>query len=248
MVVAPAEVRAVHLDRAARAVDLGEHGEPFLALVVARVARRRAGARAPRGRGSASATRPRSRRRRRRVRGSTRTRRGRGRARPRARGPGCARRPPRPPAAPRCRRRPRACSPRSGACVRPTARSDPRGSRSRCGPGVSTSGPYPGSQRRRSPGDLGARSRCAAYRPGVIRRLFKNLGVLDPTDAPDESAQLERDGYAHLRGVLDAGRGRATARRDRRGVRGDPRPSACAPTRTSSATRCTTAAPRARPR
>ncbi len=38
----------------------------------------------------------------------------------------------------------------------------------------------------------------------MIRRLFKNLGVLDPSAAPDESAQLERDGYAHLRGVLDA--------------------------------------------
>jgi ectoine hydroxylase-related dioxygenase (phytanoyl-CoA dioxygenase family) len=38
----------------------------------------------------------------------------------------------------------------------------------------------------------------------VIRRLFKNLGVLDPTGAPAESAQLERDGYAHLHRVLDA--------------------------------------------
>ena len=39
VVVAPAEVRAVHLDRTARPVDLGEDAEPFLAfLVVARVA------------------------------------------------------------------------------------------------------------------------------------------------------------------------------------------------------------------
>jgi hypothetical protein len=39
----------------------------------------------------------------------------------------------------------------------------------------------------------------------VIRRLLKNLAVLDPAGAPAESAQLERDGYAHLRGVFDAG-------------------------------------------
>jgi hypothetical protein len=44
-----------------------------------------------------------------------------------------------------------------------------------------------------------------AYRRVVIRRLFKNLGVLDASTAPDESAQLERDGYVHLTGVLDAG-------------------------------------------
>src|SRR5207248_6206796 len=37
--VAPAEMRAIHLDRPAGAVDLGEHDEPLLALVVARVAR-----------------------------------------------------------------------------------------------------------------------------------------------------------------------------------------------------------------
>jgi hypothetical protein len=37
----------------------------------------------------------------------------------------------------------------------------------------------------------------------VIRRLFKNLTLLDPSDAPDASAQLERDGYARLRGVFD---------------------------------------------
>ena len=34
---------------------------------------------------------------------------------------------------------------------------------------------------------------------------MKNLTVLDPAGAPDESAQLERDGYACLRGVFDAG-------------------------------------------
>jgi hypothetical protein len=39
----------------------------------------------------------------------------------------------------------------------------------------------------------------------VIRPLLKNLAVLDPAGAPAESAQLERDGYAHLRGVFDAG-------------------------------------------
>jgi hypothetical protein len=38
----------------------------------------------------------------------------------------------------------------------------------------------------------------------VIRRLFKNLSLLDPGDAPEESAQLERDGYALLRGVFGA--------------------------------------------
>jgi hypothetical protein len=38
----------------------------------------------------------------------------------------------------------------------------------------------------------------------VIRRLLKNLGVLDATGAPDASAQLERDGYALLPGVFDA--------------------------------------------
>jgi len=37
----------------------------------------------------------------------------------------------------------------------------------------------------------------------VIRRLFKNLGVLDPAKAPPESAQLEREGYALLSGVFD---------------------------------------------
>jgi len=31
----------------------------------------------------------------------------------------------------------------------------------------------------------------------------KNLTLLEPTDAPEESAQLERDGYASLRGVFD---------------------------------------------
>jgi ectoine hydroxylase-related dioxygenase (phytanoyl-CoA dioxygenase family) len=36
----------------------------------------------------------------------------------------------------------------------------------------------------------------------VIRRLFKNLGVLDATRAPEESRQLELDGYVHLPGVL----------------------------------------------
>jgi hypothetical protein len=37
----------------------------------------------------------------------------------------------------------------------------------------------------------------------VIRRLVKNLTLLEPTDAPEESVQLERDGYARLRGVFD---------------------------------------------
>ena len=43
------------------------------------------------------------------------------------------------------------------------------------------------------------------YRRGVIQRVFKNLGVLDPAGAPEESVQLERDGYTHLQGVFDAG-------------------------------------------
>ena len=38
----------------------------------------------------------------------------------------------------------------------------------------------------------------------MIRRLFKNLGVLDPANAPPASVELERDGYACLRGVFDA--------------------------------------------
>jgi ectoine hydroxylase-related dioxygenase (phytanoyl-CoA dioxygenase family) len=37
----------------------------------------------------------------------------------------------------------------------------------------------------------------------VIRRLFKNLGLLDSGDAPAESAQLERDGYVRLQAVFD---------------------------------------------
>jgi ectoine hydroxylase-related dioxygenase (phytanoyl-CoA dioxygenase family) len=39
---------------------------------------------------------------------------------------------------------------------------------------------------------------------GVIQRVLKNLAVLDPDRAPAESAQLERDGYVHLRAVFDA--------------------------------------------
>ena len=35
----------------------------------------------------------------------------------------------------------------------------------------------------------------------MIRRIMKNLGVYDG-DAPDETAQLERDGWAHLTGVF----------------------------------------------
>jgi len=33
---------------------------------------------------------------------------------------------------------------------------------------------------------------------------MKNLGVLDPEGVPEESAELERDGYARLQGVFDA--------------------------------------------
>jgi hypothetical protein len=44
--------------------------------------------------------------------------------------------------------------------------------------------------------------RVRAYRRDVIRRLFKNIALLDPAEAPDESAQLERDGYVCLRGVF----------------------------------------------
>ena len=36
----------------------------------------------------------------------------------------------------------------------------------------------------------------------MIRRVFKNLAVLDSGAAPAESAQLERDGYARLQGVF----------------------------------------------
>ncbi len=38
----------------------------------------------------------------------------------------------------------------------------------------------------------------------MIRRLFKNLAVLDPARAPGAAAQLERDGYVRLPGVFDA--------------------------------------------
>jgi ectoine hydroxylase-related dioxygenase (phytanoyl-CoA dioxygenase family) len=38
----------------------------------------------------------------------------------------------------------------------------------------------------------------------VIRRLLKNLGLLDPSEAPAESAQLERDGYAMISSVFSA--------------------------------------------
>lgn len=38
----------------------------------------------------------------------------------------------------------------------------------------------------------------------MIRRLVKNLTLLDSPEAPEESAQLERDGYAQLRGVFGA--------------------------------------------
>jgi ectoine hydroxylase-related dioxygenase (phytanoyl-CoA dioxygenase family) len=37
----------------------------------------------------------------------------------------------------------------------------------------------------------------------MIRRILKNLGVYEG-DAPDASVQLERDGWAHLRGVFTA--------------------------------------------
>lgn len=38
----------------------------------------------------------------------------------------------------------------------------------------------------------------------MIRRVFKNLAVLDPGEAPAASVQLEQDGYARLQGVFGA--------------------------------------------
>ena len=110
VIAAPAQVRAEHLDRAAGPVDLGQHDEALLALVVVRAgafAGERAG---PRGARSASGRAPRCPNGRRRVRGWPRRRAPCIRARPRARRPGCAGRPPTPPAARRCRRRPAAGS------------------------------------------------------------------------------------------------------------------------------------------
>ncbi len=42
------------------------------------------------------------------------------------------------------------------------------------------------------------------YGTGVIRRLMMNIGLRDPAEAPAESAQLERDGYAVLSQVFTA--------------------------------------------
>lgn len=39
----------------------------------------------------------------------------------------------------------------------------------------------------------------------MIRRVGKNLGVADRDDVPEESRRIERDGWALLHGVLDAG-------------------------------------------
>lgn len=39
----------------------------------------------------------------------------------------------------------------------------------------------------------------------MIRRVLKNLTVREPDDAPEASRELEADGFAVLRGVLDAG-------------------------------------------
>jgi ectoine hydroxylase-related dioxygenase (phytanoyl-CoA dioxygenase family) len=44
--------------------------------------------------------------------------------------------------------------------------------------------------------------RTRAYRRAVIRRLLKNLTLRESSDAPEASVQLERDGYARLRGVF----------------------------------------------
>src|SRR5436190_21057239 len=57
---------------------------------------------------------------------------------------------------------------------------------------VVTSGPYPGSN-----------SYKKRYRTGVIKRVLKNLTVLSGP-APQESEQLERDGWALVRDVFSA--------------------------------------------
>src|SRR5262249_37759464 len=46
-----------------------------------------------------------------------------------------------------------------------------------------------------------SRSRAVTVH-SMIRRLMKNLGVLDEADVPEQSRQLERDGYAMLEGVF----------------------------------------------
>ena len=57
-------------------------------------------------------------------------------------------------------------------------------------------------RRRRHPDpERARRSRALAGAPGVIRRVGKNLAVFKG-DPPAASVQLERDGYALLRGVL----------------------------------------------
>ena len=91
VIVGPAEVRAEHLDRPARPVDLGEHAQPFLAFVVDRAVRARARERAHlAARRSASGRAPRCPSGRRRVRGWPRTPARRSRARRRSPRPGCA--------------------------------------------------------------------------------------------------------------------------------------------------------------
>jgi ectoine hydroxylase-related dioxygenase (phytanoyl-CoA dioxygenase family) len=72
---------------------------------------------------------------------------------------------------------------------------------------VSTAfGPRPRGRPRPAPRPEGAVTELEGvperYRSGVIRRLRKNLSVLDPTQAPAASEQLERDGYAVLAQVF----------------------------------------------
>ena len=79
----------------------------------------------------------------------------------------------------------------------------------------------------------------------MIKRVGKNLSVLT-AEVPSGSVQLERDGYTVLRDVLTRDEVDAMRRRDRRRVRSHRRANAAATTRTSSATRCSTAGPRHR--
>ena len=168
----PAQVRAEHLHRPARAVDLREHAQPLLAFVVGRAPCAATGEREH----LVAPDRP---PRQHRVPGAhpagveVRGVHGLGaaRARRRARAPGCGARPPTPPGARACRRRSRAGSRRSPGGAPPTARSDPTGSRSRCaGSGLDE---RPVARRRAAPAP---RALCVPHALRVVRARAPHPG------------------------------------------------------------------------
>ena len=71
----------------------------------------------------------------------------------------------------------------------------------------------------------------------MIQRIVKNLHLREG-DVPDASRQLESDGWAILRHVLDADELATLGRRDRPRCTTRPRPSGPGATGASSATRC----------